>query len=32
VYRFIFEIAKDPNGRQILSESQRVSPPFELTQ
>lgn len=31
VYRFIFEIAKDPNGREILSESQRVSPPFELT-
>jgi len=32
VYRFIFEIAKDPNGRQILSEALRVSPPFELTQ
>jgi hypothetical protein len=32
VYRFIFEIAKDPNGRQKLSESLRVSPPFELTQ
>ncbi len=32
VYRFIFEIAKDPNGREILSEAQRISPPFELTQ
>ena len=32
VYRFIFEIAKDPNGRQILSESLRVSSPFELRQ
>jgi len=32
VYRFIFEIAQDPKGRQVLSESQRVSLPFELTQ
>ena len=32
VYRFIFEIAKDPKGREILSEAQRISPPFELTQ
>ena len=32
VYRFIFEIAKDPKGRELLSESQRISPPFELTQ
>ena len=32
VYRFIFEIARDPNGHQRLSESLRVSPPFELTQ
>jgi hypothetical protein len=32
VYRFIFEIAKDPKGRELLSESQRMSPPFELTQ
>ena len=32
VYRFIFEIAKDPKGREILSEAQRMSPPFELTQ
>ena len=31
VYRFIFEIAKDPNSREFLSESQRISPPFELT-
>jgi hypothetical protein len=31
VYRFIFEIAKNPNGRPLLSESQRISPPFELT-
>ena len=32
VYRFIFEIAKDPNGREIVNESLRVSTPFELTQ
>jgi hypothetical protein len=32
VYRFIFEIAKDPNGHQLVSESLRVSPPFELKQ
>jgi hypothetical protein len=31
VYRFIFEIAKDPNGREIVNESLRVSTPFELT-
>jgi len=32
VYRFIFEIATDPSGRGRLSEAQRISPPFELTQ
>jgi len=32
VYRFIFEIATDPKGREILTEAQRISPPFELTQ
>jgi len=32
VYRFIFDIAQDPKGWQILSEAQRISPPFELTQ
>jgi hypothetical protein len=31
VYRFVFEVALDPNGRQLLPESQRVSQPFELT-
>jgi hypothetical protein len=30
VYRFIFEVASDPNGRQLLSEALRVSPSFEL--
>ena len=30
VYRFIFDVAADPNGRTILGESVRVSPPFEV--
>lgn len=32
VYRFIFEVAADPNGRTILDESVRVSAPFEVQQ
>ena len=29
-YRFVFEIARDSLGHQILAEDQRVSPSFEL--
>jgi hypothetical protein len=29
-YRFIFEIARDSLGHQIVAENQRVSPPFDL--
>ena len=31
VYRFVFEVALDPEGRHLLPEAERVSPPFELT-
>lgn len=30
VYRFVFEIAHDPNGRRLVNEAVRISPPFEL--
>jgi hypothetical protein len=30
IYRFIFEVALDPEGRRLVPEPLRVSPPFEL--
>jgi hypothetical protein len=30
VYRFVFEIARDSLGHELVAEDQRVSPPFEL--
>jgi hypothetical protein len=30
-YRFVFEVAFDSLGRQLVPEAQRTSPPFELT-
>ena len=31
VYRFVFVVALDPDGRHLLPETERVSRPFELT-
>jgi hypothetical protein len=31
LYRFVFVVALDPDGRHLLPEIERVSPPFELT-
>lgn len=31
IYRFVFEVALDPNGRHPLPEADRVSQPFEIT-
>lgn len=31
IYRFVFEVALDPNGRHLVPEADRVSQPFELT-
>lgn len=31
VYRFVFEVAYDPNGRRLVPWTESASPPFELT-
>jgi hypothetical protein len=31
IYRFVFEVALDPNGRHLVPEADRVSQPFEIT-
>jgi predicted small lipoprotein YifL len=31
IYRFVFEVALDPNGRNLVPEADRVSQPFEVT-
>jgi hypothetical protein len=31
IYRFIFEVALDPQGHHLLPEAERASEPFELT-
>jgi hypothetical protein len=31
IYRFVFEVALDPNGHHLVPEADRVSQPFEIT-